>query len=226
MSGPVTIDAYAAWFTHAQLGVVTDVADPERRGRVKVRMHSLDPEGNALLWARVAVAFAGDNYGAFSIPDVGEEVLIVFTNGDVNFPVVIGSLWTGATEAPEEISGATVDRWTITGKAGTRIAIVEETAGPKVEIETPNGAKLTLTDQSAGEIELEVGSNRITMGSAGVAVETASEFSVRASSISLSAGTVSVDCGMATFSNLVSCSTLNATSVISSSYTPGAGNIW
>ena len=44
--------------------------------------------------------------------------------------------------------------------------------------------------------------------------------------VEVSAGMVTVDAAMARFSGIVKCETLISTSVISTSYTPGAGNIW
>lgn len=61
----------------------------------------------------------------------------------------------------------------------------------------------------------------------GAAVHVAVEGSleVNGSSIALSAGTLTVDTGMARFSGVVQCDALITNSVVSSSYTPGAGNI-
>ena len=217
----------AWWLASAQLAVVTSVADPQSKGRVQVRLHGADPDGEALLWARVAVPFAGSNYGAFMIPGVDEQVVVVFCGGDVRYPIVIGALWTGADDLPESLSGDKVDRWTLTGKDGTRIAIVEEGASQaKVEIETPNGIKATLTDASGGEITLTVGGNTLTMDSSGVSIETSGEFSVQASSITMTAGSVTVTSGSSDFSGAVSAASVTTSSVVSSSYTPGAGNIW
>lgn len=217
----------AWWLASAHLAVVTSVDDPDRKARVQVRLHGADPEGEALLWARVAVAFAGSNYGAFMLPDVGEEVVVVFSGGDVRYPIVVGALWTGAHDLPDELAGDKVDRWTLTGKDGTRIAIVEEGASQaKVEIETPNGAKATLTDQSGGEITLTVGSNTLTMDTSGVSIETAGEFSIQASTMTINSGSVTVTSGTSDFSGATSSASHQTSSVVSASYTPGAGNIW
>lgn len=228
MSGVTSPFATPAWWlSSAHLAVVTSVQDPDRKGRVQVRLHGADPDGEALLWARVAVAFAGSNYGAFLLPGVDEEVVVVFSGGDVRYPIVIGALWTGANDLPEELSGDKVDRWTLTGKDGTRIAIVEEGASQaSVEIETPNGARATLTDRSGGEITLTVGTNTLTMDSGGVSIETAGEFSIQASTMSVNAGSVTVTAGTSDFSGATSSVSHSTSSVISASYTPGAGNIW
>ncbi|MGB8167684.1 MAG: phage baseplate assembly protein V, partial [Chthoniobacteraceae bacterium] len=89
------------------LAEVIDIADPQQLARVKVRMLNFDGvDGHdGPVWARVASAFAGDNRGAFLIPDVGDEVLVVFVNGDARYPIVLGGLWNGSDIAPESISG-------------------------------------------------------------------------------------------------------------------------
>jgi uncharacterized protein involved in type VI secretion and phage assembly len=215
------------WLTSPKLGKVVSVQDPQSLSRVQVRLHAPDADGEALIWARVAVPYAGDEYGAFLIPGVDAEVLVIFVGDDPAWPVVVGSLWNGATSIPETIGGAQVDRWTLTGKNGTRIAIVEQAQGQeKVEIETPNGVKATLTDASGGSLTLTTGQHTATFDSSGVTIDTSSNVQVNASQVSVTAGQMSVDAAMATFSGVVQCSTLIATSVVGSSYTPGAGNVW
>jgi uncharacterized protein involved in type VI secretion and phage assembly len=217
----------AQWLSGIHIAKVISVKDPQSLARVQVQLVAPDPDGDALIWARVAVPFAGNNYGAFLIPGVDEEVLVMFPAGRAGDPVVIGALWNGATSVPESLPGDAVDRWTLCGKNGTRIAIVEESSGQeKVEISTPAGAKATLTDANGGEIKLEVGSNTITMGPSGISCETASEFKVQASTISLKASSVDVTTPSATFSASLSCQMLTATSVTSATYSLGAGNVW
>ena len=217
----------AWWLAGAHLAEVVSLEDPQHRGRVQVQLHGPDPKGDAAVWARVAVPFAGNNYGAFLLPDVGEEVLVVFAGADARHPVVVGALWTGAHDLPEELSAKQVDRWTLTGKNGTRIAIVEKAKGKEqVVIETPGGATATLSDADGGEISLVVGGNSLTMDSAGIAIEAGGEFSVQASTIRLEAGSMTVTAAAADFSGATSSASLRTGSVISASYSPGAGNIW
>jgi uncharacterized protein involved in type VI secretion and phage assembly len=227
MTGSASIATPAWWMAGAQLAKVVSVQDPQSLGRVQIQLYGSDPDGAALVWARVSSPFAGTNYGAFLIPDVDEEVMVLFVGGDARYPVVVGSLWNGSHSLPETLSSDAIDRWTFTGKAGTRIAIVEESSGQEmVEIETPGGAKATLTDANGGEITLTVSTHTITMGSAGVSIETSGEFSVDASSISMTAGSVTVTSGSSDFSGTINCLSVSTPSVKSGSYTPGAGNIW
>lgn len=210
------------------LAQVTSVADPDGLGRVKVKFLTLDGEGDTEVWARVAVAFAGAGRGAYLLPDVGDEVLIAFVAADPRFPIVLGGLWNGAAKPPEKSSGDRIDRWSITGKAGTRIAIVEESSGSAtISFTTPGGVSGTLTDQAGGKIEFQDSSgNRITLGTQGITLEASATVTVQASQVKVSAGMVTVDAALAKFSGVVKCDVLKATTVIAQTYTPGAGNVW
>lgn len=217
------------WRAGVHIGIVTSVQDPERKGRVQVKLPAIDPAGEAKIWARVAVPYAGDNYGAFLLPDVETEVLVAFVTGDAGSPVVIGNLWNGATELPEELPADAVDRWTLTGKNGTRIAIVEESDGQeKVEIELPSGSvSATLTDANGGEIELKAAGNTVKLSSSGITIDCPSTIQISAGSgLSITTPTVQVAASTSTFSESVLCNTLTAASVVSATYSQGAGNVW
>src|ERR1700712_2160187 len=83
------------------VALVTSLVDPDSQGRIKVTLPwSADGKGERYdAWARVATLFAGNNRGSWFMPDVDDEVLVVFEGGDVRRPCVIGGLWNG-TDAP------------------------------------------------------------------------------------------------------------------------------
>lgn len=211
---------------------VVSVDDPEGLSRVQVKISVFDgvADHDAAVWARVATAFAGAERGAFFIPDVDDEVLVVFVNGDARLPVVVGSLWNGSAKPPEQLggSGDSVDRWTITGKAGTKIAIIEESANEtRIELKTPGGVTATLKDTDGGAIELEAAGSTITVDTGGVSVKSPGTVSVEASEVTVtSARPMNVKAPMAEFSGVVKCLALDTTTVSGKTYTPGAGNIW
>lgn len=227
MTAPASFAIPRWWTGGAHLARVVSIQDPAGMARVKLTLIGADSDGAAELWARVAVPFAGDNRGAFLIPDVGDEVLVVFVGQDASAPVVVGSLWSGATAVPESVPGSRIDRWTLTGKAGTRIAIVESASGQEtVEIETPAGVKATLTDANGQSLVLAAAGNTVTLDPNGVTIDCAATVSITASKVTVSAGMVDVTAAVSQFSGVVKCDTLLANSVVSTSYTPGAGNVW
>jgi uncharacterized protein involved in type VI secretion and phage assembly len=216
----------------AYLAEVVAVNDPLALGRVQVRLLPFDGSArqDGPLWARVAVPFAGGSRGAFMIPDVGDEVLLQFISGDSRHPVVVGSLWNGAQQPPDRFggSGDRVDRWTLVGKAGTRIEIVEEASGQEtIHFVTPAGVSGELTDRAGGKLELKVpASTTITLDTAEISIVAPSRVKVQASQVEVSAGSVTVNAAMSSFSGVVRCDTLITNTVVSSTYTPGAGNVW
>jgi uncharacterized protein involved in type VI secretion and phage assembly len=217
----------------AFLAKIVSVKDPENHNRVQVRIYDVDGVANqdATVWARVAVPFAGDARGAFFIPDVGDEVLVVYLSGDPRFPVVIGGLWNGHDSAPETLGGAgdRVDRWTIKGTKGTRIAIVEDSSGPTISFTTPGGLSGTMTDSGGGSIEFtNSAQTSVKIDTSGVTI-TAPTGEVQvtaANSVSVTAPQLNVNAAMSTFSGIVQCQVVQATTVIGTTYTPGAGNVW
>lgn len=66
-------------------------------GRVQVQIPIM-PE--RMPWARIAAPVAGMQRGMFFMPQVGDEVLVMFEQGDPTAPVVIGSLWNQQDRPP------------------------------------------------------------------------------------------------------------------------------
>jgi uncharacterized protein involved in type VI secretion and phage assembly len=216
----------------AFLASVVNVQDPNNMNRVQVRVWNVDGinDQSGPMWARVAVPFAGNNRGAFFIPDVGDEVLVVFLSGDPRFPIIVGSMWNGHDSAPDSFggSGSSVDRWTITGKAGTKIAIIEDSSGPTIQFTTPGQLTGKMTD-SDGSIEFsDANQTSIRIDSSGVTINapTAQVQITAASGVTVTAPQLTVDAAMATFSGIVQCQVMQATTVVATTYTPGAGNVW
>ena len=84
------------------VGIVTNITDPESRGRVKVRFPWMDGADDPVEshWARVVGFYAGGSRGAMTIPEVGDEVMVAFEKGDPNHPYVIGAVWNGEHTVP------------------------------------------------------------------------------------------------------------------------------
>ncbi len=72
-------------------GVVTNVKDPDKAGKVKVSLPWLSPSYESD-WARVVQMTAGPRTGVMFLPEVGDEVLVGFEFGDPRRPYVLGGL--------------------------------------------------------------------------------------------------------------------------------------
>jgi len=73
------------------VGRVINPLDPQCLGRVQVQLPFIDSL-DLSPWARVCQAMSGPLSGNYFIPNIGENVLVAFENGDVNVPYILGSL--------------------------------------------------------------------------------------------------------------------------------------
>jgi uncharacterized protein involved in type VI secretion and phage assembly len=212
------------------LAVVVAVKNVHRTGRVSVRLLSYDAAEtqDAPIEARLCVPFAGRNRGAFMVPDVNDEVLVTFLNGDPRQAVVLGGLWNGRNMPQEQLGGdgERVDRWTLVGKRGTRVAIVEEDSGARIRLSTSDRVFCEITEAGGGKIELQAGGTTVTIDSSGLNVDTPGDFQINSASSRLTCSTVDVTAGQSTFSGQVMASAVQSPSVVGGTYSPGGGNVW
>ena len=209
--------------------LVVDIKDPDSQGRVKVSLPwSPDAKGASCeVWARLATMFAGNNRGSWFIPDVNDEVLIAFEHGDPRRPYVLGGLWNGRDAPPESMDGAGNNfKKVLRSRNGVKVTLDDQNGQEQLILETPGGQKTTLKD-GPGSIEIvDSNGNSVKLETSGVTVTASAKVTVNASTVAISAGMVTVDAGMSKFSGVVQADTVISNSVISASYTPGAGNIW
>jgi len=116
LAGGLSVPANRARLQGVVVAIVTDNKDPDDNGRVKVNFPWLD-ENATSHWVRVARPSAGKDYGYISIPEVDEEVVVAFEHGDINFPLVIGSLWNGKDKMPSKLVSGVSDNGKITRHA-------------------------------------------------------------------------------------------------------------
>jgi uncharacterized protein involved in type VI secretion and phage assembly len=209
--------------------VVTDVVDPDGQGRVRVRLPwSPDTAGRSYeAWARLATLMAGSGRGSWFVPDVGDEVLVAFEGGDARRPYVVGALWNGEDDPPAVMDGAGAnDRKVLRSRNGVQVTLDDSTGRERLVLETPGGQRIALED-GPGRISVQdANGNRAVFETSGVTVTSAAQVKVEASTVEISAGMVTVNAGMSRFSGVVQADTVITNSVVSASYTPGAGNIW
>jgi uncharacterized protein involved in type VI secretion and phage assembly len=209
--------------------LVTDIKDPDGQGRVKITLPWSPDSGGGRYqaWARLATLFGGNNRGSWFVPDVDDEVLVAFEQGDARRPYVLGGLWNGRDRAPESMDGAGNNyKKVLRSRNGVKITLDDQDGQEKLVLETPGGQKVTLKDGPGAVTVEDSNGNSVKLETSGITVTAAAKVTVNASQVAISAGMVTVDAGMSKFSGVVQADTVISNSVISASYTPGAGNIW
>ena len=207
---------------------VVDNQDPHALGRVKVSLPALGDGKASQIWARLATLMAGDQRGTWFIPDVGDEVLVAFEGGDPRQPYVLGALWNADAPPPEQMdpSGHNPVK-SIHSRDGVVISLYDLLNEDALFLKTPGGQSLVLQDNKGWSVEIkDANGNQILLSRHGVQVVAAAKVMVNASQVEVTAASVTVNAGMAAFSGVVKVDSLIANSVVSASYSPGAGNIW
>jgi uncharacterized protein involved in type VI secretion and phage assembly len=287
------------------MGLVSKV--DAKGGRVKLTFPWFD-EAAESNWAPIASLLSGKKRGARFMPEIGDEALVAFEHGDFRFPCVIGFMWNGEDEAPDDektnrlivtpgghelrFEDKEGDRRVVLRTDGEHVLSMDD-KGASIALESAQGHKLqildkdgkvTLTTKAGGKVTLEnapgtatveASGNRIVLGPSGVTitvatgnlsvtasastsinstgsmsvqttgpmtVESAAAVSVvSAAAVNVTAGSalsvtvggamtltapvVTVNAGMASFTGVLQATTVIASSVVSASYTPGAGNL-
>ncbi|WP_457594718.1 phage baseplate assembly protein V [Hydrogenimonas sp.] len=156
--------------------VVTDNSDPDGTGRVKIR-YPWSGEGEESYWARVVTFMAGSGFGGYFLPEVGDEVLVAFVDGDVESPVVIGALWNDADTPPYDNGDGKNNLRAIKTRQGHEILFDDDESAPKVTIktaaghaieldDTPGSEKVTIKDKSGNMVQMDAAANSMTLKSA------------------------------------------------------------
>ncbi|MBN1611444.1 MAG: type IV secretion protein Rhs [Polyangiaceae bacterium] len=220
---------YGGRFYGAYPAVVRDIADPDGQGRVKVELPwSPDGQGGVYqAWARLATMMAGNNRGSWFVPDVEDEVLVVFLGGDARHPCVVGALWNGQDGPPVQMDGAGKNAIKAIRSRNGVVMTLDDTDGQEsFKLETPGGQQLLLKDGPASIEVQDSNGNSVRLESSGITVNASAKVTVSGSTVEISAGMLTVNAGMSRFNGVVQADTVIGSSIVGTSYTPGAGNIW
>ncbi|MCE7989164.1 MAG: phage tail protein [Caldilinea sp. CFX5] len=138
------------------VGIVTDNQDPEQLGRVKVKLPWLAEEAESN-WARVATLMAGNERGAFYLPEVDDEVLLAFEHGNLRTPFVVGALWNGKDKPPLTNADGENNQRLIKSRSGLTILLDDSAGAEKIEIADKEGKQKVVIDMAGKKIVITSG---------------------------------------------------------------------
>ncbi|MCB0587777.1 MAG: type VI secretion system tip protein VgrG [Phaeodactylibacter sp.] len=159
-----------------QLGLVTSLEDPDGEHRIKVRMPVIDAteEGS---WARFACPDAGENRGLYFRPEVDDEVLVGFINGDPRDAVVLGMLHSSAKASPIKEEDANNEKGIVTR---SELKLIFNDEKKSITLETPAGKKVTV-DEDQGILQMEdENGNKAILNPDGITLESTKDIILKA----------------------------------------------
>ena len=160
-----------------QIGVVAALAsDPAGEDRIQIRLATIT-ETDGLLWARQALLDAGDGRSTSFRPEIGDEVVVGFLDGDPRDPVILGALHSSAK--PNPLLGADAnDEKAIVTRSGMRIHW--DDAKIVATIDTPSGNQIVLSEADSTILVQDQNGNKIEMSADGIAMESAKDITLTA----------------------------------------------
>jgi phage baseplate assembly protein V len=138
------------------IGLVKSVEDPSGQGRVQLTFPTMG--GVTSAWAPVVTKLAGNDRGAWFMPEPQDEVLVAFDHGDFDHPYIVGFLWNGNDKPPE----TEVKNRIIKTPGGHQLRFEDKDGAKKVILKTDGGLTITM-DDAQQSIEIKGGGRAITM---------------------------------------------------------------
>jgi phage protein D/phage baseplate assembly protein gpV len=179
------------------IGIVTSVKDPEKAGRVKLKFPWLSDTYESD-WARLVVIGAGSKRGLLVLPEVDDEVLVGFEQGDIRRPYVLGGLYNGVDKPKDDpklidSSAGKVNRRWFMSRSGHLISFDDGSDGGGIVIETGNSkhalalsaAKSRVRITSSGDVVVEGGGKVTITAGADLSIEAKTKLELKAQQVSL-----------------------------------------
>ena len=157
---------------------VVDNVDPEGRYRVRVSFPWLSDQYSKettsdgsdakiqSFWARMTTIMASKDIGSFWIPEIDDEVLVVFENGEFSRPIITGALWNGVNTVPTKITyspdntekevandkqSGNNDARFIRSRMGHTLAFIDEKGKGAISLRSAKNAELYIDDTDGKE---------------------------------------------------------------------------
>jgi len=184
------------------IGIVTNIGSGENVGKLRVKIPTLDAN-LVSAWARFIAPSAGPNgRGMVMLPEIGDQVIVGFEEGDMHRPVVLGGLYTSDDKGaawPVQGENVTDRRYTslnghvvmvqdgdgdpnnmykvtIKGKKGD---VILRVGGDKVEVTSPDAVPIELTSGGQSSIKMD-GNGNIAIKGVKVSIEAQADVEIKA----------------------------------------------
>ena len=182
----------------AIVGIVVDNKDPDKLGRVKVKFPTLSEDASH--WAPISALGAGADRGWFFLPEIDDEVLVMFAHGELSRPVVLGALWNGVDKPPESNGGGN-ERRLFHSRCGHELIFDDD--GDKIVFQDGNGIGVIEITADAinvtakqGDIQTQSPNGQTNVKAKDIAMKCASGANLKSdANMKVSAESVTVDGG-------------------------------
>ncbi|MFT3843301.1 MAG: phage baseplate assembly protein V [Myxococcaceae bacterium] len=193
--------------------------DDQKLGRVELKFPFLGDEGKDVrALATMCTPYADDQQGFEMLPAVDSQVVVAFEAGILRRPYIIGACWNGQEKQPNPPKNTNFKKAIVT-KAGSRLEFDDTDGAVKVTLKTKSGHTLEMNDTGPTLTLKHSGGPSIQMTSTGITIDAKTTLTIRATTVTVQSPSTKLTGTLLSMAH-------TATSIISPSYTPGAGNVW
>ena len=167
-----------------QIGVVMKLdGDPENEQKVQVSVPVLRAATDGV-WARLTKFYGSDGFGAFFIPEIGDEVILGYLNNDPSHPVILGSVYSSKRKPPYSLTAENNLKAVVT-RCKSKIEFNEE--DKVITITTPGNNKLIFSDKDKSILLQDQNNNKLELNPSGITMDSPKDIKISAK------GTISID---------------------------------
>jgi phage protein D len=166
------------------VGIVTNNADPEQLGRVKVTFPTLTDQDEST-WARVVAPGAGPKRGLQWLPEVDDEVLVGFELDDKNRPVILGGLWSREDPPPQPdvCTNGVIAARVIASRGDSRLVLTDDPT-PAVELVLGGGSCKLHLEQGQSDL---TGDQKLVLSATTVEVRATQKLTMNGAQVEITA---------------------------------------
>ncbi len=167
-----------------QIGVVKKLdGDPDGQQKIQVSIPVSQAETDGV-WARLANFYASEGFGAFFIPEIGDEVILGHVNNDPSHPIVLGSLYSNKRKPSYEL---TADNFTKAIETKSQLKIEFDDDKKVITVVTPGNNKIVMSDDDKSIVIQDQNDNKVSLTTSGISMESPKDIAITAK------GKVSID---------------------------------
>lgn len=157
------------------VGIVVKLdEDPEAEHRIQVKVPTANIER---VWARLLQSHASKAFGAFFVPEVGDEVVLGWFNDDPGFPVVLGSMYSSRRPPPYALA-ATNNTKAIVTRSQARLEFDDE--NKVITLSKPGGNRIVISDMGKSVVLSDQNGNHVELSADGIKLESSKDIQFKA----------------------------------------------
>ena len=149
-------------------------------GRVCVQIPVRDKDANILKWAKTVMFSGGKDWGGYFLPEIGDRVLLLFEDGNIEKPYIVGSIFSDDSVFLSKTADEDNQFKRITTRNGNTLLFEDNKNGKgendKIKITTAKEEQLLLMDnenkklliqdkKGENSIEIDIGNGIIKLKS-------------------------------------------------------------